>query len=335
MMRLPKFNHISPRTIEEACVLREKYGLEASILAGGTDLLVACKLRIQQPSYLISLREIQELKGITYKEDEGLRIGAMSSLDEIRSDPTILKHYPGLSEAASTVGTPQLREMGTLGGNLCLNTRCIYFNQSDTWRKSRAICFKMGGDVCHVVPKGRKCFAVFSGDMAPILIALRAKIKLVSTSGERLVPVENLYSGDGKEPIALKSGELLSEIILPRLVERQRSIYLKYKVRGAIDFPLAGVAVRMDSNGTGICMDCRVVLNAVGSSPAGVPEAEELMRGKVPNAELIDQISQKAMERSHPVANTSGSNPTYRRKMVGFLTKRALLAVANNLSMIR
>jgi CO/xanthine dehydrogenase FAD-binding subunit len=187
----------------------------------------------------------------------------------------------------------------------------------------------MGGDICHVVPKGKKCYGVFSGDTVPALMALEAQVKLISVAGERIVDVSQLYTGDGKEPIALKSDELLTEIRIPQPVERQSSTYLKYRTRAAIDFPLAGVAVRMDSEDDGICTDCKVVLNAVGSAPAEVPEARELLKGKAPTPELIDQVAEKAVGNAHPVANTAGSTPAYRRKMVGILTRRALHQVVN------
>src|SRR3972149_4240407 len=169
MMRLPRFEYLSPGTIKEASGLLKRYGSEARILAGGTDLLVACKLRIQRPAYLVSLKKIRKLKGIKLKKGEGLKIGAMTTLSELREHPAVLKDYTALSEAARAVGTPQLQAMGTLAGNLCLNTRCIYYNQSETWREARERCLKMGGNICHVTGKERKCFAVFSGDMAPPL----------------------------------------------------------------------------------------------------------------------------------------------------------------------
>jgi 4-hydroxybenzoyl-CoA reductase subunit beta len=335
MMRLPKFEHAYPLKIEEVSLLLEKYGPKASILAGGTDLLVACKLRIAKPSCLISLQGIEELKGIIFNEGEGLKIGAMTNLSKIRFHPFICEHYPALSQAASSVGTPQLQEMGTLGGNLCLNTRCIYYNQSESWRKVRAQCLKMDGDVCHVVPKGKKCYAVFSGDMSPALISLNAKVRLVKNLEDRLIPLSHLYTGDGKEPIALKRGELLTEIIIPSPTKRQSSTYLKYRMRGAIDFPLTGVAVQMGLDKKGICTDCRIALTGVDSAPIDVSEAGELLRGKAIDVEWVHQASQKAVEKAHPVSNTSCSTPAYRRKMVGILTKQALISVAKNLGMIQ
>jgi 4-hydroxybenzoyl-CoA reductase subunit beta len=324
-------DHYAPTSVEEALSLLEKHGEEAKVLAGGTDLLIACKLRNIRPGWLVSLTAIPELKGIDFQEGEGLRVGAMTSLYSVRHNSSVLNYYPALAQAAAAVGATQLQYMGTLGGNLCLNTRCIYYNQSDAWRKSRETCFKMGGDVCHVVPKGKKCYAVFSGDTVPALIALEAQVKLISIAGERMVDVSQLYTGNGKAPIALKSNELLTEIRIPQPGERQSSTYLKYRTRDAIDFPLSGVAVRMDSSDDGICTDCKVVLNAVGSAPAEVPEARELLKGKVPTGELIDQVAEKAVKKAHPVANTAGSTPAYRRKMAGILTRRALHEVATRL----
>jgi 4-hydroxybenzoyl-CoA reductase subunit beta len=313
----------------------DKHGAEAKVLAGGTDLVAACKLRNVRPALLVSLGGIPELQGVRFQKGEGLRIGAMTSLYDVRCDASVLRHYPALAQAAAVVGTVQLQYMGTLGGNLCLNTRCIFYNQSDAWRRSREVCFKMGGELCHVVPKGKKCYAVFSADTVPALIALGAQVKLISSRGERMISAKELYTGDGKEPIAVKSDELLTEIRIPQPVGRQDSTYLKYRLRGAIDFPLVGVAVRMDSNGDGMCTDCSVVLNAVGSAPVEVPEVRDLLIGKVLTAELVDQVAERAVKNAHPVANTAGSTPAYRRKMAGILTQRALLTVAKRLGFMK
>jgi 4-hydroxybenzoyl-CoA reductase subunit beta len=327
MMRLPKMDHCAPASVAEACSLLDQYGAEARVLAGGTDLLPACKLRNLRPSVLIGLRGIGELRGIDFSEEGGLRIGAMTRLHDLRSDPSILRHCPGLARAAASVGAVQLQLMGTLGGNLCLNTRCTYYNQSETWRKSRAVCLKMGGEACHVVPKGGKCYAVYSGDTAPVLIALNATARLSSSAGEREIPLAELYTGDGKAPIALRPGELLREVVIPPAKGTRKSVYLKYRKRAAIDFPMVGVAVRMDTNGGGVCTAGRVVLNAVGSAPVEVPEGETLLKGQVLTAALIDEVAGLAEKAAHPVANTAGSTPAYRRKMAGILTRRALREV--------
>jgi 4-hydroxybenzoyl-CoA reductase subunit beta len=335
MMRLPKMDHCAPTTVAEAISFLDKHGAEAEVLAGGTDLVAACKLRNIRPDLLVSLAGIPELKGIRFQEGEGLRIGAMTSLYSVRYDTSVLHHYPALSQAAAAVGTVQLQYMGTLGGNLCLNTRCIFYNQSDAWRRSREVCFKMGGELCHVVAKGKKCYAVFSADTVPALIALGARVKLISSSGERVISAKQLYTGDGKEPIAVKSDELLTEIRIPQPVGRQESTYFKYRLRGSIDFPLVGVAARMDANGDGTCTDCSVVLNAVGSAPVEVPGVGGLLKGKALTTDLVDQVAEKAIKSAHPVANTAGSTPAYRRKMAGTLTRRALVSVAHRLGLMK
>ena len=332
MMRLPRMDYIAPTTVREACYLLAKDASKTKVLAGGTDLLVACKLRNSKPTLLVSLGKIEELKGIDLQENE-LRIGAMTSLYEIRNHSVIIKQYPALAQASASVGTLQLQYMGTLGGNLCLNTRCIYYNQSDSWRKSRAVCLKMGGETCHVIPKGKRCYAVYSGDTAPALMALDARVKIISDKGERVIPLKDLYTNDGKEPIAVKPGEVLSEIRIPLPIDQQGSRYLKYRQRGAIDFPLVGVAVRLNSNETGLCTDCKIVMTAISSGPREAFEAEELLKGKALDPDLILKASQKAMKEAHPVANTSGDTE-YRRKMSMILTHRALNEVAKDIGLI-
>ncbi len=324
MMRLPKMDFHAPESLDEALSLLDKYGEAAKLLAGGTDLLPACKHRNITPSLLISLRNVSELNGIQFQEGEGLRIGAMTRLNEVRYDPHVLNHFPALAQASASVGATQLQNMGTLGGNLCLNSRCIYYNQSDIWRASLPVCFKMGGDVCHVVPKGKNCYAVFSADTVPALIALDAEIKMVSSRGERILPLRELYTGDGKNPVAVKAGEILSEIRIPETNGNQKSVYLKYRVRQAIDFPLVGVAARMNFNEDDTCKECKVVLNAVGPTPVEVSDAAELLNGKVPTDERINELAEKAVKSAHPVANTAGATPGYRRNMAGILTRRAL-----------
>jgi 4-hydroxybenzoyl-CoA reductase subunit beta len=334
MMRLPKMDHVAPATMKEACSLLNRHAGEARILAGGTDLLVACKLQNIRPALLVSLGVIPGLKGIRFREKEGLTIGAMTTLHELRHHPAVLDHYPALAQAAASVGSVQLQFMGTVGGNLLLNTRCIYYNQSHMWRRSRAVCFKMGGDVCHVVPKGERCYAVSSADTAPVLIALDARARLVSSNGERVVAVKDLYTGDGKEPLILNPSEVLSEINLPVPTDRQISLYFKYRQRRAIDFPLAGVAVRMNVNGDGLCKNCRVVLTAVDSRPTVAFQAGDLFQNRVPTVDLIAEATRKAVEAAHPIKNVFGGKPAYRRKMVGILTRRALLAAANRLGFL-
>ncbi|MDP2646888.1 MAG: FAD binding domain-containing protein [Desulfobacterales bacterium] len=329
MMRLPKMEHVAPRTLQEACGLLEEHGQNAEILAGGTDLIVACKLGNVKPALLVSLSGIAELKGIRLNEKGGIGIGAMTALKNVKDHPDIRQHYPAVAQAAGLVAATQLQYMGSLGGNLCLDTRCIYYNQSHSWRKTRDVCIKMGGDVCHVVAKGKSCYAVFSADTAPALMAHEAQVRLTSRQGERVIPVAALYSGDGKKPLTLKANEILTEIMLPPVRKNTKSIYLKYRVRSAIDFPLAGVAVAGTLSESGHFADGRIIINAVGSGPLECLAAEELINGRSLEAVLIGQAAEKAAGTAHPVANVIGAGPGYRRKMIGVLTRRALMSFTN------
>ena len=331
MMRLPKFEHLFPATVEEACRAVDQYGPEGRIMAGGTDILAAAKLGNIQPTAVISLKGMNELKGITYQEEDGLKIGAMTPLYRVRQSPMIREHYHALAQAAAAVGSPQIQRMGTLGGNLLLNTRCYFYNQSSQWRKHRPVCLKMGGDICHVVIKGKKCHAVFSADTPPALIALGAKVKLVSRKGVRSIAVKDLYTGDGKEPIALNPGEILTEIQLPPITE-QASIYLKYRIRRAIDFPLVGVAAKIALNGKGdACDRAKIILNAVGPAPIEVVEAETFLKNALLSQEAIRKTVEMAVHAAHPVANID-STPAYRREMVGILAQKALNALIQQTS---
>jgi 4-hydroxybenzoyl-CoA reductase subunit beta len=323
MMQLPRFEVLFPTTIEEACKFLDNHGPQGRVMAGGTDTVPAAKLGNIRPNYVISLKAIHGLKGTTYQEKEGLTIGALTPLVHVRQDAFIREHYRALAQAASVVGSPQIQRMGTLGGNLCLDTRCHFYNQSSNWRRHRSVCFKMGGDVCHVVPKGKRCYAVFSADTPSALIALNAKVKLISSKGTRLISVGNLYTGDGKEPMALLPGEVLTEIQLPP-VTHQVSTYLKYRIRKAIDFPLAGVAVQIARDGRGDrCNRAKLVLNAVGPGPIEVFEAEAFLNQASLSQEAIKKVAEMAIHVAHPVPNI-GSTPTYRRMMVGILTQKAL-----------
>ena len=326
-MRLPKFEHFAPESLDEALALLDRYGVEAMILAGGTDLLTAAKLGNVRPRYVISLRKILELKGLNYREGDGLRIGALTPLHHIRHDPMVGK-YSALAQAAAFVGAPHLQRMGTIGGNICLDTRCFFYNQSSDWRRHRPVCFKMGGDMCHVVPTGKKCFAVFSADTPPALMALDAKLKLVSSRGDRVVPIKIFYTGNGKEPVALHAGEILTEIHLPAPPAGQASIYLKYRIRRSIDFPLVGVALRvLKDTERSVYREAHLVLNAVGPAPVNVTEAEDLLIDSNLSEKMKARIVEMAFRAAHPVANVD-STASYRRQMAGILTRKALEALS-------
>ena len=261
---------------------------------------------------------------IEFDEGLGLRIGALVRLHSLEKDPLIRERYPMIAQAAEVVGSVQLRQMGTVGGNLSLDTRCYYYNQSDFWRKCRPTCIKMGGEICNAVGGGKRCFAVFSGDLAPVLMALGTKIKLSSVKGERTLSLSDYYTGDGAKPLAIKPEEVVTGVEVPALPKEAFGCYLKYRIRKSIDFPLAAVGALIALEGReGVCREVRVVIGAVGTRPEEVKVIGELLRGKKVSEALMDEASEMAFKAARPIANAA-STPTYRKKMIKILVGRAL-----------
>ncbi len=334
MLRLPKFEYRAARSVAEALDwLGEFEGAvdkdpeaRAMLMAGGTDVLPNMKERIFTPQVVIGLKNVAALRGMGADDEHGLRIGPNVSLHEIAVSPLLRDGYAALATAASVVSTPQLRQMGTLGGNLCLDTRCNYYNQSEFWRKARDYCLKKGSDICRVAPNGTGCYAVSSCDTAPALIALGASVRVASRQGERLLPLADLYAQDGIHPVHLRDGEVLSDVHLPRLEGDWRSTYVKYRVRGSFDFPIASVAVAARFDGD-VCAEARVVLQGVATRPLTLPKAEALLTGARWTPDVIDAAAEIAYQTAHPMDNTSGTI-ALRRRIVRAYTQRALVAVA-------
>ena len=323
-MQLPQFEYVEPKSIEDAArFLREK-GSESMLIGGGTDMLPSMKQRIYKPAYIMSLESIPDLKKIQFDGTDGVVLGASVKLCTLVHNPDIKKRFPIIAQAARAVGSPQLREMGTLGGNLCLDTRCYFYNQSDSWRKSRAACIKMGGDVCNAIGSGKKCFAVFSGDMAPSLIALNTRIVLHSTHGERTIPLDEFYSGDGANPLVKQPDEILLRIEIPGQPESVVGTYAKYRIRKSIDYPLAGVATMLAMNSSDkICREAKVVISAVGTRPVAVNGIADVLKDKKLDGSLIQEASEMAYKAAKPIANTAGT-PSHRKVMVKTYVKMAL-----------
>lgn len=318
-MSLPKFEYVAPKTVTKAISLQKRPG---KFIAGGTDLFVAMKQRISRPELLIDLNSISALKGIKWDKN-GLRIGALTRLTQFKDNLIVQEHFPGLSQIISLVSTPQLQNMGTLGGNLCLDTRCYYYNQSIFLKKRWDPCFKIGGKICHIVKGGKTCYAVYSGDMAAPLIVLEAKVKIAGPNGTNEKKLQNFFSGSGIKPNILKFNEILTEILIPPMPEYSGLSYQKLRLRDTMDFPLLGVTVFLQLDGRdGKCRDVRFALSAIAPSPIIVEDASKLMCGKKITPKIIEEISKIAQKAAHPVDNTA-SSPSYRREMVGVFTKKA------------
>jgi 4-hydroxybenzoyl-CoA reductase subunit beta len=325
-MRLPKFQLIQPGSLEEACSSLGEHRGEASLLAGGTALVVDLRQRLRKPSYVISMKGVGGLDYIRPDEGGGLRIGALVTVEDLAHSPLVMEGYPLLVQAARSIGVPPLRHMGTVGGNLSLDTRCIYYNQSELWRRARPTCLKLGGEVCHAVEKGRRCLAVYQGDLAPALMALGARVRLVRAGGERVIPLQEFFTGKGEKPHVLEGDEILAEVQIPSPSSNGASAYEKLRVREAMDFPLVSAAVSLRMSDQGTIAGANIVLGAVASAPLEVSEGQNALVGKKVGDgldALLEEVAQQAFDKAHPVDNLA-IGADYRRKMAKVLVRRAL-----------
>jgi 4-hydroxybenzoyl-CoA reductase subunit beta len=304
MMRLPYFRYHAPRTLREAADLLALAPSETMLMAGGTDVLPNMKRRQQVPATLIGLRHVAELRQII--NGDGLRVGASITLTELVRHAQVRARYTGLWQAAGQVATPPLRNMGTLGGNLCLDTRCNYYDQNYEWRKAISFCMKKDGDVCWVAPSSSRCLAVSSTDTAPALIALGATATLVSAEGARELAVSDMFQNDGIHYLTRRPTEILTSVHLPNL-EGWRSAYWKLRRRGAFDFPVLSVAAAAKLSPEGIVESARIVLGAVASRPVEAPHAAAALIGQPLSDAVIAHAADLAAQPSRPMDNTDFS----------------------------
>jgi 4-hydroxybenzoyl-CoA reductase subunit beta len=321
MLRLPPFTYYAPKSVDEAVKILSDYGTEAMVVAGGTDLYPNMKRRQFEPKVLVGLRQIRELNQISGEAESGLTIGACVILSRLSRHPVVASAYPGLARAASLIANPQIQNMGTIGGNLCVDTRCNYYDQALTWRTALGFCLKKDGSICPVAPGGSRCWAVTSTDIAPVMIALRAKVRLVGPRGERTIPINDFYRDDGIRYLAKEPDEILTEVIVPP-ANGLKTTYWKLRRRGSFDFPVLGVAVALEAEGD-MCHDVRIVTGGVNSRPMEMTEAETILIG----ARLTEAAIERAAEAVYkPVKALDNTDfvPLYRKKMAPLFVKRAL-----------
>jgi 4-hydroxybenzoyl-CoA reductase subunit beta len=319
MMRLPYFAFHAPATVREAAdLIASSPG--AMLVAGGTDLLPNMKRRQQVPPTLVSLRRVAELKEIT--NGNGLTLGAGLTLSGLVREARIRERYAALWQAASSVATPHLRNMGTLGGNLCLDTRCNYYDQNYEWRKAIDFCMKKDGAICWVATGSPKCLAVSSTDTAPALLALGATVVLTSVDGTREIAVSDLYRNDGIEYLTRRPNEILTGVRLPRL-DGWRSTYWKLRRRGAFDFPVLSVAAAVKCGAGGMVEEARLVLGAVSSRPIETPAAAATLVGQPLTDDGIARAAELAAKPAKPMDNTD-FNLLWRKRVVREFVSYAL-----------
>ncbi len=334
MLRLPAFTHAAPVSLDEALALLAQPGRRARVLAGGTDLLPNLKHGIEEADLVVSLRNLPELRGVAELPDGTLRLGAMTPLEDVARHPLVRRRYRALAQAAGLVAGPHHRRMGTLGGNVCLNTRCVYINQTHFWREALGFCLKKDGTECHVVKGGKRCVAAASNDTAPPLLAFGARLLLASAArGRRELPLADFFVKDGVHNKALLPDELLLAVLVPPPGPGLRSGYEKLRPRDSIDFPRLGVAVayRLGGQeglsalaGEAVVSDLRVVVTALAAVPQELRGVREIVEGMVPSEALWDEVALAAYGQCHPLTNVDG-DPVYRREMVPVLVKRGLV----------
>jgi 4-hydroxybenzoyl-CoA reductase subunit beta len=326
MLRLPPYRYHRPATVDEAVALLAEHAGDVMPVAGGTDLIPNMKHRLFEPGHLVALKGIEELRGIR-EEDGWLRIGAAETLASVATDRDVRVRSPALAEAAGHVAGPQLRNMGTLGGNLCLDTRCTYYNQTAFWRDALGYCLKKDGTVCHVTRTGKKCVAAHSADTPPVLMVLDAVAVLVGRDGRREIPVRDFFVADGIRNTRRAPGEIVTEIRIPSS-PRRRSAYAKLRQRQAIDFPLLTVAVAADVDDDGTVHGLLGVVTGLGSRPKELTGWGELAEGRRIDQAVTAELADRAHAQCHPLENIV-VDPEWRRAMVPVYVRRALERLAS------
>jgi 4-hydroxybenzoyl-CoA reductase subunit beta len=321
MLRLPCFIYRQPKTLQEALAMKADAGPDGMYVAGGTDLYPNMKRRHQEPRTVISLMEVRELAGCEMR-DAGCVLGSCITLTQLSDSPIVRRSAEVVTRAAALVSTPLLRNMGTLGGNLCLDTRCNYYNQTYEWRKAIDFCMKKDGHICWVAPSSPRCWAVSSSDVAPVMVALGADYVLVGPGGERVVPAARFYHNDGINYLTKQPDEVLAAVRLPA-PDGWNAVYHKLRRRGSFDFPVLGVAAWVRWDG-GRVADARVVLGGVASWPQEIPEAGAALVGTDLSDEGVAASADAAYRPAKPMDNTD-FDLSWRKQMTRVYVTRALV----------
>lgn len=330
MLRLPAFELRQPASIAEVVAILVDLGSRAKVLAGGTDLLPNMKHELVTPEVVVSLGRVGELRGVRREADGTLVLGALTSLAEVAASAEVARHAPALAQAAGLVASPQLRRMGTLGGNVLLDTRCRYYNRSAFWRSALGFCLKKDGAECHVVPGGSRCVAAASSDTVPALATLDAVLEIEGAAGRQRVPIEERFGSDGAAS-HLGPGELLVAVRLPPTPPGHRGAYGKLRERGSIDFPLLGVAARLDLDAGGRVERSELVLTALAARPKRVPRSAVLVGTRPGSPEFHEAVRDVAAtaQRQCPTLPNVPGDAVWRREMVPVYVSRTLHAAAD------
>ncbi len=315
---IKSFEYLEAKTIEHANELLSVYGNKAKVLSGGTDLLISMKERKINPQYVVYIKNVSELNYINYRRESGLEIGAATTLQSIASNPTVLEKFGALATACSKVGTPQIRNMGTIGGNLCQDTKCLYCGP--ILPKEETSCYRGEGNICYAVNGAKRCQAMAIAETAPALICLDAVASISGPTGERSKRIQDFFVGSGV--VDLKENEIITAIKIPSPAPNTEGIYLRHSMKGTLGFALAGVAAVLTVI-NGVCEDARISLLGVARTPVRARKVEQLLKGEKIKDTLINQAAQAVLGEAHPLGDIFGS-ARYRREMLKVLSKQAI-----------
>jgi len=322
-MHLSRFVHFRPSTVEKAAKLIKEHGSRARLVAGGTDLFPRIKYGLTRPEVVVSLKGI-DVSPPTVTRNGDMRVDALMPLADVGSSPVILERAPMLAEAALSVGSNQIRHMGTLGGNLCQENRCSYYNQTHTFQFVEP-CFKRNGDLCYLIPKGKKCRAVFCADTAPALISLGALVTITGPGERRQMPLEEFYTGDALKPLAISNTEIATEILIPGNGSVRGTAFVKFSMRAGVEFAALNVAVvlDMDEEEGDCCREVRITVGAISPSPVRMVNAEDAMRGRDLSKDLFEEVAGMVASSARPFMHHGYSAP-YLRECLRVQARRAL-----------
>jgi len=329
MLRLHPYRYHRPHRLDEALALLDEHAGDVMPIAGGTDLVPNMKHKLFTPGHLVGLKRVNELRGIERRDGE-IVIGAAETLTSLATDPLIEEHFPSLRRAASLIAHPMIRNTGTIGGNLCLDTRCTYYNQTEFWRKALGYCLKKDGDVCHVIKGGTRCVAAHSADSPPVLMTLNAELDLASPRGERTLSVDDFFTADGIWNTVREQDEIITRIRLPVPPAGLRTSFQKLRERKSVDFPLLNLALAVEFEEDGESVkSMAMVVAALGAKPRRIGRLDQLAAGKKLTPELIEEIGQQAHRQCNPLDNII-VEIEWRRAMVPVYVRKAMHEIGNS-----
>ena len=323
-MRLPRFEYVKPSSFKEVLDILKEHGTKTAILAGGSDLLVNMKYRVNQPEKVVSIKELKELN-YTSDNDGFVEIGAGVTLSALASSTDLNQTFPAFTEAVRSVASKHIRNLATIGGNICLDNRCWYYNQSKLWRDSREVCFKLGGRVCHAIKGSERCHAINSSDCVTILIALGARMKVQKKDGERVVPLKDFFLANGSKPKALEPDEIVTSLLIPKSSNGCRSAFIKVAQRKGIDFALGSIAACVKRDEKEIS-ELQLVLGTLASAPIILKKAAQVVKDSGLNEASIEMAALTARSELGPLTNLFTS-AGYKRHLAEVLVKRVLVSL--------